>query len=286
MAPERRDRVPGLLERLRSAGLLPKKRLGQHFLVDPGILESVASAADLRPGDRVFEVGSGPGGLTRVLARRAREVLAVEVDGRMLEFARGELSDLSNVRFLRANVLGRGGRLNPELAGILRSLGPFVWVSNLPYSIAATLIVAMLESDLEWTRAALTIQSEVADRLVAEPGCSSYGPLTLLVSFWADVRLGRRIRPGAFWPPPKVESRVVAIARRSPLGPPEEYPGYRAWVRKLFLGRRKQLGKLLRAALGEKPAQEFLARAGWDPRLRPESLGPEDFLSLARFAGC
>ncbi|MGQ9590468.1 MAG: 16S rRNA (adenine(1518)-N(6)/adenine(1519)-N(6))-dimethyltransferase RsmA [Planctomycetota bacterium] len=273
-----------MLARLRAAGLLPKKRFGQHFLLDPRILAGLVSEARLGPGDRAFEVGTGPGVLTRFLAERASEVFTVEVDARMLEFARAELADLPNVRFLRADALARGGRWNPEVEAVLAAWGPFAWVSNLPYGIASTAIVALLESGLDWTRAVLTVQSEVADRLLARPGETSYGPLTLLVAFWASVRGGRRIRAGAFWPPPKVESRVVVLEPRPPPGTREEYARYREWVRKLFTRRRKQLAKLLRDALGETAAREIIARSGWRRDARPESLDVGDFLALARAA--
>lgn len=280
--PERSSPAPNVLARLRAAGLLPKKRFGQHFLLDPRILSGLVGDARLGPGDRAFEVGTGPGVLTRLLAERASEVFTVEVDARILEFARAELADVPNVRFLRADVLARGGRWNPEVEAALRAWGPFAWVSNLPYGIASTAIVAFLESGFDWTRAVLTVQSEVADRLAARPGDSSYGPLTLLVAFWANVRGGRRIRAGAFWPPPKVESRVVILEPRPPPGTREEYAVYREWVRTLFARRRKQLAKLLRDVLGDAAARETIARCGWRPDARPESLDLEDFLALSR----
>ena len=234
------------------------------------------------PEDRVLEVGTGPGTLTRRLSARAREVLTVEVDARILEFARSELSGCPNVRFLLADILDRHGGLAPRAREILESMAPFVWVSNLPYGIATTLIVAVLESGLRWLRAAVTVQSEVADRVVAGPGDPAYGPLTLLVAYWAVARGGRRILPGSFSPPPRVDSRVLLLAPREPIGRAEEYPAYRDWVKCLFVHRRKQLRHILTRLLGGPAAGDLLALVGRDPATRPESLSPEEVLRLSR----
>jgi 16S rRNA (adenine1518-N6/adenine1519-N6)-dimethyltransferase len=274
----------GVLGRLRKAGLLPRKALGQHFLHDPKLLAALAAEADVGPGDSVLEIGTGPGTLTRELARRAARVLTVEVDPRLLQFARRELEDLPNVVFHEGSVLeGRGKRLSMDLVDRLHALEPFLWVSNLPYNIAATLIVLLLESTLSWSRASLLVQDEVAGRIAAGPGEEGYGPTSALVAFWAGARRGRRVPAGAFWPPPRVTSRVLRIERREPLAPPGEYPAYRAWVRRLFAGRRKQIGHILRGLLGPE-GDRRLEGWGWDPARRPETLAPGDFLRLAREA--
>ena len=273
---------PGILKRLREAGLLPRKLLGQHFLHDPRILQGIASAAGIGPLDRVFEVGTGPGTLTRELARKASHVFTIDVDSRMLAFAEEELRDFSNVRFLCADVLAGRSRLRAEVLEVLRSMEPFSWVSNLPYGIASALIVAFCESDLRWIRAVLTLQDEVADRILAPPGKAPYGPLSALVAFWASARGGKRIHAGAFWPRPKVESRVVHLERHEPMGDAGDYGRYKAWVKRTLGARRKQIGRILRDALGAEEAKRFLAGTGWDPALRPGCLGPSDFLLLAR----
>jgi 16S rRNA (adenine1518-N6/adenine1519-N6)-dimethyltransferase len=271
----------GVLGRLRRAGLLPRKALGQHFLHDPKLLAALAEEARVGPGDSVLEIGTGPGTLTRELARRAGRVLTVDVDPRLLGFARQELKGFPNIQFHEGDALeGKGKALSRDLVVRLRALEPFIWVSNLPYNVAATAIVLLLESGLEWTRASLLVQEEVAERIAAGPGEPAYGPTSALVAFWAGARLGRRVPAGAFWPPPRVTSRVLHLERGPPLAPAGQYPGYRAWVRKLFAGRRKQLRALLRRALGPE-GDRALAAWGWDPSRRPETLAPEDFLRLA-----
>ena len=243
----------------------------------------MVSEAHVGPEDSVFEVGTGPGTLTRQLALRARHVLTVDLDRRLLAFACRELKDFTNVTFLCADALEGKARVAPEVLEALRRLEPFVWVSNLPYGIASTLIVALCESGLRWDRAALTVQAEVAARLAAQPGEPAYGPITALTAFWADARLGRIIPPGAFWPPPRVTSRVIHLERRDPpLGPVIAYAAYRAWVKRLFVFRRKQLGGVLRRTLGEDGAGRAMGLGGWGSSQRPESLGPADFLRLAQ----
>lgn len=279
MVPPRED-SSGVLARLRSAGLLPRKALGQHFLHDPKLLQALVDEAGVGPGDHVLEIGTGPGTLTRELARRAARVLTVEVDPRLLEFAREELKLFPNILFHEGDVLEEKRRLSSQLVCRLEAFGPFVWVSNLPYSVAATLIVLFLESNLEWTRASLLVQEEVAERIAAGPGEDAYGVTSALVAFWAKARSGRRVPAGAFWPPPKVTSRVLQVERSAPLAAPGVYAAYRAWVRRVFAGRRKQLGRILRGILG--PEGDRVLRAwGWDPTRRPGTLAPEDFLRLA-----
>ena len=272
----------GVLARLRNAGLLPRKALGQHFLHDPKLLAALADESGVGREDQVLEIGTGPGTLTRELARRAARVLTVEVDRRLLDFARTELRAFPNVLFHEGDVLeGRRRCLSSQLTGRLEDFEPFVWVSNLPYNVAATLIVLFLESPLGWTRASLLVQEEVAERIAARPGDDAYGPTSALVAFWGTARAGRKVPAGAFWPPPKVTSRVLRVERGAPLAPPAVYAGYRAWVRRLFSGRRKQVGRILRGILGRE-GEQALEAWGWDPTRRPATLSPREFLRLAQ----
>lgn len=256
--------------------------MGQHFLHDPGLLNALVDASGLTRDDTALEVGTGAGSLTRELAGRARRVLTVEVDRRLAEFARSELSDLDNVEILVGDALERKSSLNPVLESRLREHGPFVWVSNLPYAIATPLTVALLEARLPWKAAVLTLQLEVAEKLCARPGDTEYGAVTALVGFWSEARLLRRISAGSFWPPPKVASAVVGLEPRQPALEPSLYSRYRDWVRTLFRSRRKQLRGLLQARLGAEPAADALKLGGWCASQRPQELGPEGFLLLAK----
>jgi len=285
----------GVLARLRAAGLSPRKALGQHFLHDPKLLAAIVAAAEVEPGDAVLEVGTGPATLTRAIAAVTTRVLSVEVDPRIADFARRELAGVAGVEILVADALdGRGGLATPVAAAIA-ALGPFRWIANLPYGIATPLILAIVESALPWRVALLTVQAEVAERLAAtavDAGSGSscrrrrdaYGVLSVLVGARADVEIVRRLPAGAFWPPPRVESAVVRLRPRTPplLTGAAEMQALRGWVHGLFRSRRKQLGGLLRACLGAPEAAEALRLGGWSARLRPENLGLDDYLTLAR----
>ena len=157
----------GLLGRLKSAGLVPRKSLGQHFLHDPSILASLVESAGVDKGSHVLEIGTGPGTLTRELASRSSSVLTVEIDERMGAFAAAELEGFDNIEILQLDALDNKRKLRPLLLERLEDLGEFTWVSNLPYKISTTVIIALMESAVSWQRAVLTVQLEVADAVAA-----------------------------------------------------------------------------------------------------------------------
>ncbi len=271
----------GIVRRFLDAGLKPKTGRDQHFLHDPQLLEAMVRDAGTTASDVVFEVGTGAGTLTRVLAETAAEVISVEVDERTHEFARGELAAHKNVRLIRANVLESRDELAPDVAALLRRAEGFLWVSNLPYSIASPLIVAVLAGGFSWRRALLLVQAEVADRLCAEPGTRQYGPLTALRAFWASARRVRTVSRRAFWPPPQVDSASILLEPRGDATKLTDYGSYAWWVKTLFGQRRKQLGGLLRRQLGDVRALRALELVGVSAQQRPEELSSAAFARLA-----
>jgi 16S rRNA (adenine1518-N6/adenine1519-N6)-dimethyltransferase len=275
-----------VLRRLEQAGLRPRRRLGQHFLVDPSILARIAAAADLGSGDTVLEVGTGPGTLTRHLCAAARQVISIELDERMLEFARGELAGQANLELLCGDVLERKSAVSRSVLQRLAAHASAKVVANLPYSVATPFLVGLFEQAPQVTLAVVLVQREVALRLVAAPGGGAYGPPTLLLGYWARASMLWDVPAGAFVPPPRVTSTLVRLARRdAPLGSREAYPAYAAWVRRLFSQRRKQLGGSLRRRLGPVAAEQALERLGVDGATRVESLPAGAFLRLAREFG-
>ncbi len=289
----------GLLARLRAAGFVPRKGLGQHFLHDPRILSSLAEAAGVEGNSRVLEVGTGPASLTRELASRAARVLTVEIDERMSAFAADELKIFDNVEILQVDALDGKRKLQPLLYEKLRDLGDFLWVSNLPYGISTTLIIALLESAVSWQKAVLTVQNEVAERICAAPvvqgkgrrdrsrsqSSIGYGPASLLVGYWARSQYLKKIAPGSFWPPPRVDSAVIRLEPRYEVVTEEikkDYESFSEWVRILFQKRRKQLGGSLRSIIGQDKADKALTLCKLDATVRPENLSLEDFRVLAR----
>ncbi len=258
--------LPRPQELIRRYGLGARRALGQHFLLDPGIADRIARAAGSLEGRTAVEIGPGPGGLTRALLQAGAErVVAVERDARCVE-ALAELAAAS------------GGRLRVMAADALdvdiTVLGPapVKLIANLPYNIATPLLVGWLRRTAGIESMTLMFQKEVADRLVASPGSKARGRLSVLVQWRAEVRRCFDLPPGAFTPPPKVASSVVALTPR-----PSPVPAVMADLEEItaraFGGRRK----MLRRTLGALPA-----RAGLDDTLRPEALTVEDFCALAR----
>lgn len=249
-------------------GLAADKSFGQNFLVDPGVLSAVVRAAGLEPRHTVLEVGPGLGTLTRELAREAGRVIAVELDKRLLPVLEETLSGLDNVEVVNADAL----RFD------LDALPPgSVLAANLPYNVATPVIARALESG-RFERIACLVQLEVGERLVAGPGDEAFGAMSLLVAHFASARLVKVVPPGAFVPPPKVRSAVVAmeVDREA-----EPAPELFALIAASFAHRRKTLKRnLLMAGYGAKRVDEALAGLDLDPKIRAERLSLKTFEDL------
>lgn len=261
---------------LRRYGLEPRRELGQHFLVDEGILARIVAEAELSSEDTVLEIGAGVGNLTRLLATAAGRVVAVEIDRRFLPVLEFELSGRANVYLMAGDILA----LDPsELTGG----GPYKVVANLPYAITSALLRHLLEARVPPQRMVVTVQREVAERIVARGGRMSL--LAVSVQYYGRPQLLFRIKPGAFYPPPEVESAVLRIDRHPepPVRVGDVAHFFRV-VRAGFSQPRKQLGNSLAAGLGVSPqeAAAALRQAGIDPRLRAERLSLDDWARLAR----
>jgi 16S rRNA (adenine1518-N6/adenine1519-N6)-dimethyltransferase len=254
----------------------PKKSLGQNFLHDPGALEKIVALADLNPEDTVLEIGPGTGALTRFLARAARKVIAVEVDDRLKPVLDSELSQYPNVWVIYQDIL------TIDVAGLLRP-NPYVVVANLPYYITSAILRHLLESSYRPRRLLLTVQQEVAERLVARPDNMSL--LSVSVQFYGAARIVNKLKPAAFWPRPDVDSAVVRIDvyDQPPVAVPDEQTFFRV-VRAGFSQKRKQLKNALGGGLGlpHQQAAQLLEQAGIDPRRRAETLSLEEWAGLSR----
>ena len=198
------DDLPALNvpELLRTYGLRPSKRLGQNFLVDPGALEKVLQTAEIDGESRVLEIGPGLGSLTRLLARRARQVVAVELDASLLPPLYQVLAPFSNVEIVQGDILAH------DPARLMGAAGYQV-VANIPYYITSALIRHLLEARLKPQRLVLTVQHEVAERICARPGDLSL--LALSVQVYGKPQIAARIPAVAFYPAPKVDSAVVRV---------------------------------------------------------------------------
>jgi 16S rRNA (adenine1518-N6/adenine1519-N6)-dimethyltransferase len=273
------------LSLLRKHGIRPRKRLGQNFLCDPNILEKIVRIAGVRDTDTVVEIGSGIGVLTALLAARARRVIALEVDRRLVEVLRSELGGLSNVAIVHGDVLeydfasarAEGGK------GRVRGVG------NGPYNLSSPIVLRLLDYRESVDRAVLMLQREVADRLAAAPGTKDYGPLSVTGSLYTEPRLETRVPASCFVPRPDVESRVIRLdMRREPLCGVDDPALFRDVVRSCFARRRKTLlNNLRRSALPILPeaVPALLEELGIDGTRRAETLTVLEFASLSNRIG-
>ena len=254
----------------------PRKRFGQHFLRDRAVLARIADALELTGEETVVEIGPGRGALTDLLAPRARRLVAVEIDRDLAAHLRTRYAGSPHVEVLEADVL------EVELAA---AAGPdFVLAGNVPYYITTPIIFHALRPPRP-RRAVYLVQREVADRLAAAPGGKEYGALSVNVQAVAKAELLLRVPPGAFQPPPKVDSAVVRLTPRpDPVVAPDEERRFRSFVQAAFGMRRKQMIRVVRtaAALDPDAAGAVLAEAGVAPDARPETLSPEAFARVVR----
>jgi 16S rRNA (adenine1518-N6/adenine1519-N6)-dimethyltransferase len=262
--------LPPLRESLAAHGLLAKKAFGQHFLLDLNITRKIARLADVGAGDRVIEVGPGPGGLTRALLETGAKVSAVEKDERF----RPLLEELRQA--CPALDLVFGDALHVDETGLTAG-APAHLVSNLPYNVGTALLIKWLTGP--WTPASLTLmfQREVVDRIVAGPGDDAYGRLAVLVQATASAQRVMDVPARAFTPPPKVDSAVVRVMPRADRLAPERLKALERVTAAAFGQRRKMLRSSLKPLGGEALA----AAAGLDPQARAETVDLAGFLRLA-----
>lgn len=237
----------------RERGLRPKNKMGQNFLVDLNLVDFLVKNAELSRDDMVLEVGTGTGSLTTALAAEAGAVLTVELDPALHDMVKETLGHHAHVRFVHADILKNKNHLSPQVLDLLREgLKRFEGkhlklVANLPFAVATPVLSNFLLSEFTFERMVATVQWEIAERLLSEPGTKSYGALAILVQSLADVELLRRLPPSVFWPRPKVDSAIMRIwprtEKRSQLGEPQRF---RVFLRDLYAHRRKNLrGALL-----------------------------------------
>jgi 16S rRNA (adenine1518-N6/adenine1519-N6)-dimethyltransferase len=267
--------LPSVSATLKQYGLRPNKSLGQNFLTDPTVLEKICSIAGVTDQDLVLEIGAGLGHLTAQLARLARQVVAVELDPRLIAPLEGALNPYPNVRVVQGDIL----QLDP---GALAQEGDYLVVANIPYYITSRIIRNLLEADQKPKRMILTIQYEVAQRVCTRTGRLSL--LALSVLMYGDPSLELRVPAGAFYPTPKVDSAVINInLHQEPLLSGTLREDYFTLIKAGFLHKRKTLKNSLSKGLGWSPSQaeDLLSAASIDPQRRAETLSLEEWLEVS-----
>ncbi|MGI9952574.1 16S rRNA (adenine(1518)-N(6)/adenine(1519)-N(6))-dimethyltransferase RsmA [Moorellaceae bacterium AZ2] len=279
---------PGrLISFMQTRGLSPRKSLGQNFLVDANIARKIAEKAQLQPEDVVVEIGPGLGALTLELARRARLVVALEIDRDLVAALQEILVDRPNVRLVEGDALKADfDRLVEEALGLKDRgrLPGYKVVANLPYYITSPLLCHLLENSFHIQYMLLMLQAEVARRLVAHPGAKEYGALTLFVRYFARPQIVMQVPRTVFFPRPEVDSAVVRLDLypQPPVKVGDRDFFFRV-VRAAFAQRRKTLANALRSLTGARePVEAALAAAGIEPFRRGETLSLEEFARLSR----
>jgi 16S rRNA (adenine1518-N6/adenine1519-N6)-dimethyltransferase len=254
------------------ASFRPKKRFGQHFLHDPGILRRIVEAIAPRPGERLVEIGPGEGALTLPLLAAAGALTAIELDRDLIEPLRAKAAGRGALEVIHADALAVD--FTALAAG-----APLRLVGNLPYNISTPILFHCLQHAAAIRDMHFMLQREVVERMAAAPGNKTYGRLSVMLQLRCTVELLLRVPPGAFRPPPKVDSAVVRLTPRPAAALPDvAAERLERVVRAAFGQRRKTLANALAGVLDA----AAIAAAGIDPRARAEQLPPPAFVALAR----
>ena len=258
-----------------------QKKFGQNFLIDEHVLDKIIRAAEITKDDYVLEIGPGIGTMTQYLACAAREVTAVEIDRALIPILEDTLKEYDNVSIINEDIL------KVDIAALAKEKNggrPIKVVANLPYYITTPIIMGLFESRVPLKSITIMVQKEVAERLYAKPGTKDYGALSVWIQSYVRVEWGFVVGPGAFNPPPKVDSAVVTFIPLPRERHPADPKALSSILKLCFQLRRKQLQSILRRA-GRDDTAAALERLGIAPEARPETLTPEQFQQLAGIFG-
>lgn len=281
-----------LMELFSQHGFNPRTDLGQNFLIDLNLVEYIVDQGQLETRDVVLEIGSGTGGMTAFLSRRAGHVVSVELDRNVHRLAARALAGETNVTLLNCDALHNKNRLNETvLENVRRELAAapgrrLKLVANLPYSVATPVISNLVASELPWSGMVVTIQWELAQRMTARPGRSHYGSLSVWLQAQCRVKILKRLSPAVFWPRPKVNSAIVRLLpdprNRARI---QDRAFLLDFVRRLFHQRRKTLRSMLvgmyRKQMPKDDVDGLLARFGAKETVRAEELTVQELVRLA-----
>ncbi len=271
-------------------GFNPRSDLGQNFLIDINLIEFAVRAADITKEDVVLEVGTGTGGMTTFLAEEAGKVISVEIDRNMFALATAATEHCENVTLINQDILKNKNTIAPEITELLTKLmdeqpeSDLKLVANLPYSVATPVISNLVASDLPWQKMVCTIQLELGEKMIAEPGSSNYGALSVWMQSQCNVKILRRLGPKVFWPRPGVDSAIISIWRHDRRGDRIiDKKFFLDFLRRMFHHRRKLMRSVLvrmySKQLSKPEVDELIQQQELDLETRAEAL---DVLTLVK----
>lgn len=272
-------------EILKQYGFSFKKSLGQNFLTEPNILRNIAATANLSEEDRIIEIGPGIGALTEHLARSNGQVLAFEIDQRLIEVLEDTMSPYPNVTVVNEDILKADVKQISE--EVFKEEGPIKVVANLPYYITTPIMMHLLMSGLDVESMTVMMQKEVADRITAVPGTKAYGSLSIAVQYYMEAKLAFIVPKTAFVPQPNVDSAIIHLSKRSePVVNVIDEDFFFTVTKSAFTQRRKTLWNNLTSHFGKDDKTKAwlemaLEEVGIDPKRRGETLSIQEFGKLS-----
>lgn len=253
------------------------KSLGQNFLIDDSVLNDIVSGAEVDENDLVIEIGPGVGSLTAQLLKKAKKVVAVELDNDLIPILEAELGQYENFSLIHKDAL------KVDFNEIIGDEQSVKLVANLPYYVTTPIIVNLLKNNYNFKSLTVMIQKEVAERINAEPNCKEYGSISLLVQYYCDTKIIRKVPPACFIPRPKVDSIVIRLDRL-----PERRVKVKdeklmfEIIRHSFNMRRKTLWNATKQlGINKEVLEKAYEESGIDPKRRGETLTLEEFAALA-----
>lgn len=254
----------------------PNKKLGQHFLINPEVLEIIMDIGEVTDTDVVIEIGAGLGCLTQALAETAETVIAIEIDPILNEVLESQFSTCDTVQIVKADIL------KIELTSLFSPNTRPKVIANLPYGITTPILWKLLEHTNQLDACLLMMQREVAERIVASPGGKDYGALTIGVAYYADTSLIVTLSPENFYPAPKVDSALLKLSMRDkPRVEVQDEAHFFRVVREAFRGRRKMLKNALKRFASSDRLNQTFEELNIKPERRAETLDITEFAALA-----
>jgi len=293
MKDDERQTRSYLMQLFERHGFNPRSDLGQNFLIDLNIIEYVVANGHIQPTDIVLEVGTGTGGMTTFMARKARHVITVEYDKNMHTLASEATQKYDNITLLHCDALKNKNQISPTVINAIEEQlqanpgSQLKLIANLPYNIATPLISNLVASDLPWNRMVVTIQLELGLKMSCKPSTSNYGALSVWLQSQCFVKLLKKLGPTVFWPRPKVDSAIVQLTPNPPLKKTiGDRVFFQDFLRRVFQHRRKlmrsTLTNMYSKQLSKPEVDEILLAQGIEKeKARAEEFDVPELIQLA-----